>query len=176
MIELVNVHIDGATGNYPSDETTEEDGFYDFALPMNNNYGEIPNRNDNPWNGISTMDLILMSRHILGVELLDSPYRMIAADINNSGTITAFDMVELRKLILLIYTAFPENPSWKFIDAQYVFEDPTNPFESIFPTEYNINGLSANEVIDFVGVKMGDLNNSAIPNQLLSGDTRNRGG
>ena len=62
--------------------------------------------------------------------------------------------------------------SWKFIDAQYVFEDPTNPFESTFPTEYNINGLSANEVIDFVGVKMGDLNNSAIPNQLLSGDTR----
>ena len=37
--------------------------------------------------------------HILGMDELDSPYQMIAADANNSGTITSADLVEIRKLI-----------------------------------------------------------------------------
>ena len=170
MIEDVEVQVNGS--GISSMELTVEDGFYDFILPMNNNYEITPTRNDNPLNGISTMDLVLMSQHILGINTLDSPYKLIAADINNSGTITAFDLVELRKMILLTYTEFPDNPSWKFVDAEYIFQDPTNPFANTFPSVYNINGLSGEEIADFVGVKIGDLNGSAIPNQLLGADTR----
>ena len=54
-------------------------------------------------------DLVLISKHILGNEAqFDSPYKYIAADINKSGSITAFDMVQLRQLILNITTEYPK--------------------------------------------------------------------
>lgn len=34
------------------------------------------------------------------VKLISTPYRMIAADVNASNSITAADMVEMRKLML----------------------------------------------------------------------------
>ncbi len=170
FVELVEVN---ATGSDIEEEMeTSDDGYYEFELPSENNYTVLPARNDNPLNGISTLDLILISRHILGVESLDSPYKLIAADVNNSGDITAFDMIELRKMILLINDEFENNTSWRFVGEGFVFADPTNPFESTFPEEYNINDLNENEIADFIGVKIGDVNGSAIPNQLVIGDTR----
>ena len=41
---------------------------------------------------VTTFDLVLISRHILGLEALDSPYKMIAADVNMSGTISTSDV------------------------------------------------------------------------------------
>ena len=119
------------------------------------------------------MDLIMISRHILGIETLDSPYRLIAADVDQSGTITSFDIVELRKLILMINDEFPNNTSWRFVDGSYVFANPTNPFGATFPTEYNINDLIDNMIADFVAIKVGDVNGSAVPSQLaVQGDSR----
>jgi hypothetical protein len=107
------------------------------------------------------------------MELLDSPYKMIAADINKSGEITTMDMIELRKLILFIDTEFTYNTSWRFVEADFVFPEATNPFASVFPEVTNINGLTEDEQHDFVGVKIGDLNESAIANNLIEADDRN---
>ena len=174
-VESVIVSVDGTAATMPTDVTTTDNGAFDFSLPMSNNYSVTPERNDNPLNGVSTYDLVVMSRHILGIETLNSPYKMIAADVNQSGTITAFDMVELRKLILFINTEFPANNSWRFVDANYIFANPSNPFASTFPEVTNFNDLDANEISDFVAVKIGDLNNSAIPNSLKAGDYRTNG-
>jgi hypothetical protein len=92
-----------------------------------------PHLDENPLNGVTTFDLVLITKHILGIQLLDSPYKMIAADVNNSSTITTADMIQLRKLILGIYDDFPNNTSWRFVDADYVFPDPTNPWLQEFP-------------------------------------------
>ena len=170
-VELVNVNVSGSDAN--AEVQTLADGYYEFELPAENNYTIVPARNDNPLNGISTMDLIMISRHILGIETLDSPYRLIAADIDQSGTITSFDIVELRKLILMINDEFSNNTSWRFIDGSYVFANPTNPFGATFPTEYNINDLIDNMIADFVAIKVGDVNGSAVPSQLaVQGDSR----
>ncbi|MBK7937144.1 MAG: hypothetical protein IPJ82_08605 [Lewinellaceae bacterium] len=92
-----------------------------------------PTKDDNPLNGVSTYDLVLISKHILGLEPLNSPYKMIAADANKSNSITTFDIVEIRKLILGIYNELPNNTSWRFVDKDYVFPQPTNPFATTFP-------------------------------------------
>ena len=114
---------------------------------------------DDPLNGVSTFDLVLINKHILGVELLNSPYKMIAADANNSKSITTFDIVELRKLILGIYTELPNNTSWRFVQADYVFPNPSNPFS--FP-ETDTFPPSA---LDFIGIKVGDVNGNADVNR-----------
>jgi hypothetical protein len=60
-------------------------------------------KNDDPLNGVSTLDLIRIQKHLLGLTPFTSPYEFIAADANRSSSVTALDLIELRKLILGIY-------------------------------------------------------------------------
>lgn len=126
-----------------------------------------PSNDNNHINGVSTFDLVLISKHILGVAPLTSPYKMIAADANKSGSITTFDIVELRKLILGIYTKLPTNKSWRFIPKDYSFQNPSNPFAYAFPEtkEYaNVDPAMSIQNADFVAIKVGDLNGNAVAN------------
>jgi hypothetical protein len=116
-----------------------------------------------PLNGVNTWDLVLVSRHILGLEPLNTPYKLIAADANKSGTITTFDIVEFRKLILGTYTSIPQNTSWRFVDADQTFANPMNPFaEVIHGSIENISLFTT--ALDFVGIKIGDVDISVTPN------------
>jgi hypothetical protein len=122
-----------------------------------------------PLNGVNIWDLILISRHILGLTPLVSPYKLISADANQSGTVTTFDIVELRKLILGTYTKLPNNSSWRFVDKTQVFTNPENPFadtiRSYLPLATNIYPPSGIHIyFDFTGTKIGDVDNTAIPN------------
>ena len=123
----------------------------------------LPEKNDNRLNGVTTYDLVLISKHILGIEPLNSPYKMLSADANKSGSITTFDMVELRKLILGIYTALPNNTSWRFIDSSFVFPNPLNPFQTGIPDTIPITHLSP-PGYNFIGMKIGDVNHTAVAN------------
>ncbi len=170
-VEDVMVHL---SGGMAMDQMTDSEGSFQFDdVPSGYNYSLQPEKDTDPLNGVSTYDLVLMSKHILGVLPLSSPYAMIAADINRSGSITTFDVVELRKMILFINTSFPQNTSWRFIDAAYSFPDPANPFAYSFPEVFNINNLTSSEQTSFVAVKTGDVNGSAQLGKLLGTDQRN---
>lgn len=138
------------------------DGHYFFEdLPGNNLFTLTPSNNAKWLNGLTTFDLVLISKHILGLDTLDSPFKLIAADANRSGTVTTFDIVQFRKVILGISDTVPGNTSWRFIDAAYSFPDPAAPFNTAFPEKKTYNTLAFNQTgQDFVGVKIGDLNNS----------------
>jgi len=159
-------------------DLTDNAGNYVFAdaLPVGSDYTLAPEKDDNPLNGVTTYDLVLISKHILGIEPFDSPFKMIAADANKSGSITTFDIVEFRKLILGIYTEMPSNTSWRFVDKAYTFPNLANPFEELFPETKSVQNMQmANLNDDFVGVKIGDVNNSVIPNALASSEERSVG-
>ncbi len=152
---------------------TDASGHYTLQVPVEENYVIVPEKDEMPMNGVTTFDLVLMSKHILGITLLDSPYKIIAADANHSNSITTFDLVQIRRLILGIDETFPNNTSWRFVDAGFVFPDPTNPFLTIFPEDIAINEMDEDAVAnDFVGVKIGDVNSSAISNGLVATQER----
>jgi hypothetical protein len=110
------------------------------------------------------------------MEPLGSPYKMIAADANKSNSITTFDIVEIRKLILGIYNELPNNTSWRFVEKAHLFANPSNPFMGVIPENISVAQVSANMVDEnFVGVKIGDVNNTAVPNTLLASDDRSAG-
>ncbi|MFT6707536.1 MAG: hypothetical protein ACJATF_002382, partial [Flavobacteriales bacterium] len=172
-VESVEIAITGNAPGIPASAYTNNAGAYGtIGLPVGYNYEVTPSLNLEPLNGVSTYDLVLISKHILGITALDSPYKQIAADVNNSGSITTFDMVELRKLILFIDTEFQNNESWRFVEANYVFDNANNPFATVFPELTAINNLTASEIANYVGVKVGDVNGSAIPNSLVGGEDR----
>jgi hypothetical protein len=164
---------------FSANDMTDQNGTYSFAngiVPNAANITITPIKDDNPLNGVTTFDLVLISKHILGLEPLDSPYKMIGADANRSGSITSFDIVELRKLILGIYDELPNNTSWRFVDRAFVFPVPANPFQSAFPEEISRNDIQSNLIdANFVGCKIGDVNNSAITNNFQATDDRTAG-
>ncbi len=165
-VEGTEVLLSGVSSD---EEVTIASGSYVFNVVQNGfDYTVTPHLDENPLNGVTTFDLVLITKHILGIQILDSPYKMIAADANSSGSITTADMIQLRKLILGIYTDFPNNTSWRFVDADYVFPDATNPWYEEFPESRNINNLSEDMMSeDFIAAKIGDVNGSATPNATV---------
>lgn len=143
---------------------TSTGGNYEFLNAfMHYDYNIEGSKNDDYMNGVSTLDLVLIQRHILGISLLDNAYSVIAADINKDDKINTADIVELRKLILGIYNELPNNGSWRFVDGKQTFNNVLNPW----PVKENIQIFDFDqkkENQNFVSVKVGDVNNSAIAN------------
>jgi len=162
--ELQNANVQ-LLGSDLTATMTNEAGNYAFpAMPIGGSYSVSALKNDDYTNGVSTLDLVMIQRHVLELELLNSPYKMIAADINNDEDISASDLLVLRKLILGSITEFPNNGSWRFIDADYTFADPTDPFGNTLPESVDIAVLDSDKVIDFIAVKVGDINDNAAAN------------
>lgn len=142
--------------------TTNLNGAYSFIfVPRGKSVLLEPELDKNPLNGVSTFDLLLIQKHILGIQALNSPYKMIAADVNNSKSISTLDLIQLRKLILGLDLQFLNNTSWRFVHAAFKFPKPENPWatqfaESIFVKEY-YGSLTGN----FIAIKIGDVNSSA---------------
>jgi hypothetical protein len=159
-VELVRVTLtDPGNGNVVGTYVTTENGLFHFVNPLMP--GELSSeRNDDHKNGVSTLDLVKIQKHLLGIQLLDSPYKLIAADANNSESVSALDLVEIRKLILGLYNEFPKNESWRFVAGDFVFSDPTNPW----PFEEVVDVVSFTMGHDFVGVKIGDVNGNVVAN------------
>jgi hypothetical protein len=147
-------------------------------LPFGADY-QVTVRGDNnfdPLFGVSTLDLVALSKHILNIEPLTTAYQALAADANRSNSITTFDIVELRKLILGVYDTLPMNPAWRLIKP---IATPSNilAFQSVqdtfLRTFSNVTDDLTISGLDIVAVKIGDLNFSATP--LQAGDVDDRG-
>ena len=147
-------------------------GEYVFNNNVTNlDYAVTASKDGDYLNGISTLDLVLIQRHILGLANLDSPYKLIAADVNNDGAVTAIDLIELRKLILGINSEFSNNSSWRFADASQTL-DINNPWN--FDETIDIYNLTTDMMDEnFIGIKIGDVNQSVVAN-LTSGTTEDR--
>jgi hypothetical protein len=153
------------SGNEQMIQVTNNDGAYTFNdILAGSSYTLSGAKNDDYLNGVSTLDLVLIQRHILGVSKLNSPYLLIAADATKDGKITASDLVELRRLILGVNDKLTSNDSWRFIDKGYQFPDPTNPFANTIKESYEIFEINADMNIDFMAVKIGDVNASVKAN------------
>ena len=165
MIEDVNVSIYSTAPEFPLFENTMK-GEYAFSdIDMYNDYTLEAVKDIEYLNGVSTLDIVLIQKHILGLQQLDSPYKIIAADVNNSQSVSSIDLIELRKLILGIYHELPNNDSWRFVEEEFNFLDPQNPWphdEIIFIGDIAADMIDA----DFIGVKVGDVNQSVNLSQV----------
>ena len=97
-------------------------------------------------NGVSTLDLVKIQKHILGKSILDSEFKQIAADANDDGRISALDLLEIRKLILGKVDEFSTKDSWTFYNK--IDNQPS----------FVINPLAGLMQVDFTAVKTADVN------------------
>ena len=142
-------------------------GFYSQVFNCGQNtYSIAPHKNVNAINGVTTFDLVLINKHILAIQPLDSPYKIIAADAANfpgPPVISNYDLIFFKQLILNIIQEIPGRTSWRFIPASYVFPDPANPWAEDFPECIAVDMTNQTEAQDqdFIAIKVGDVNLSA---------------
>jgi len=140
---------------------TNAAGIYASNQPKDVMYTVTPEKLDGVAEGISTFDLVLLAQHVLQINELSTPYQLIAADINNDKKVDILDMVELRQLILYAIDNFSNNTSWRFVDKDYIFQNPTSPWSEDYPQSIAVMLDNDKMHENFVAVKIGDLDGNA---------------
>jgi len=179
IVTTTNTPIENVTLKLISDDAgkglihTDTAGYFEMKMPEDKDFIVKLEREGNILNGVSTFDIVLIAKHIINAAPFTAPFQYIAADVNRSGTVTAFDMVELRRAILGIQTErFPNNTSWRFITKEDYYA-ASNPLEQDFTESILLTDLD-NPIgnLSFFAVKIGDVNDSADINGLLSAESR----
>ena len=145
--------------NIANTSITEENGTFNFGT-----YAPIPTqafdlsftRKDDVRNGLSVLDLLLLQKHVVEIKEIEDPYRQMAADVNNDGSIDSRDLVEIRSVMLKRKDEFKTNDSWTFVN-----QNETNVLDADKNEFTLLTGTSSKSTINVVGVKMGDVNGNA---------------
>jgi len=170
MIDHVDISINSTLSNYPQTFTSQFGLFTFEDNPVEYNYVLSAKRDDDYLNGVSTLDLVLMQQHILGLMPFDNGYNIIASDANDDQKVSASDILLFRQLILGLIDDLPDNDSWRFIDAND-FIDDTNPWP--FTEQILVNSLQSNAIeMNFIGLKIGDVSGNAKANILEASESR----
>lgn len=143
-------------------------GFYKFDSLAPKTHVVKPFKDDDPLEGVSTRDIVLIQRHILGLYPF-TPYQMIAADVTKSGSVTTADITEIRKMILGTNSKYTNNFSWRFVPQAYQF--PAGTMNWGFPESLNVGfGTPPGDVMDahFFGIKIGDVDGSSNFSSLVT--------
>lgn len=122
-------------------DTTGNNGAYLFGNLINGIYTYNINT-QKTWGGVNATDALAINRHIVFLSSLTG-LALSAADLNNSGTITAADaLMVLRRTVGLI-SGFPAG-DWTFSNTP-------------------IPVVNGNTTMNIQGMCMGDVNNSFVP-------------
>jgi hypothetical protein len=108
--------------------------------------------------GISTLDLVELQRHVLGIETFTKPEQYKAADLDGSGRVGVMDLLLLRNVLL---GGITDNTDlgWYFFDETCTWETPEEILSGTCSSGYTIDQNSSFPMpIDFNAVKMGDVN------------------
>jgi hypothetical protein len=110
-------------------------------------------------NGVTTADITLIRRHVLGLTLLDSPYKVMAGDVNGSDSVTTADITLIRRLILGTATTF-SGGLWRFVPSDEAFANTAKPWTATRMRQYASLASGTLSGQDFKAIKLGDVNGS----------------
>ena len=128
--------------NFSINETlhqTDDYGRFIFRLLYHNQWqvdSMAFKTNELDYEGITTADIVRIRRHLLGHEEFTEAWQYIAADINNSASVSTIDLVILSRLILGIEAELPEKRSLVILpDKEWIFHD-SDPFNRRYPRDF----------------------------------------
>lgn len=149
---------------------TNEDGNYMFEpVDGGNNYVLSPYKDGNDRNGIRLLDVILIQQHYLESKLLDSPYKLIAADVNNDCKINVIDESLTRRVFGFVDSVFTDVNAWRFVPKTLALDSILTTCDvPVFSEQAYLNALTADSLhLDFVAIKSGDVTQDALGTRNL---------
>ncbi|WP_020567128.1 T9SS type A sorting domain-containing protein [Neolewinella persica] len=177
-VQGVAMELTGPDGSEGT--TTDASGRYDFVdLPGGDDYTVDPTLETYVTHsqGVSTFDLVLITRFILGLEDFQSPFQRLAADANGDEDVSVQDIIAIRRLLLGFDDAYRNNSAWRFVESDFVFPVNANPWATNFPEVININNLNGSvRNADFIAIMIGDVSGNAPSGFTNDGGGRPRSG
>lgn len=164
-VPLANIFIN-ITGDTNDMWLTDNLGVFSGELYAGASFAVSPyKQSDMPYaNGVTVADLVLLHRHILGLESISSPLSLLAGDVDGSGTLTVADFVQINRLILGLTNSLPLG-LWRFLPDSFVFAQPSSPWSA--PTNRVFDALASDAGgSGFTGIRLGDLNFSWAPQNV----------
>ena len=158
----------------PFTDSTNEEGYYAFdSLPAGQDYVVRPTREQEVLDGVDFSDAMAVLRHALGLQTFygtpETPYLLIAADVNSDQAVTIADFMIVRNTFIGFLDTFPDAPSWRFVPADFTFTAPDNPWLDDFPQAAVLPNLQSDTTVDFYGIKIGDVDFTNTAEGLLAG-------
>lgn len=126
---------------------TNPSGEYAFTSVEDGTY-EIVSSTGKPWAGVNATDAIKIQRHFTGLEILNSPVRIEAADVNMTNSVNATDAIKTKRR----FTGLDNS----FLRGDWAFARPITGGNSI-----TVAGADIEQ--DMQGLCVGDVNGSNIP-------------
>ncbi len=155
------------SGDDSDTDLTPVTGNFALLANMGHNFEITPVKNmPMPFalNGLTTADASRITQHALNIFPILDPYKLIAADVNSTNSITTADANYIIQAILgnPVNQFTFINKTWRFVPESYVFPNPASPWG--YPQKIVYNNISGNQTNqNFIGIKMGDVNNTANP-------------
>lgn len=150
---IPNTKVTLKGSDFEQNVQTDATGTYLFTeIPTGSTYTLEMERSDESLNGVSTLDMVQILQSIIALPSLETSAEMLAADVDQSGTVSVRDAWLMRQVILGFQATF-EAPNWRFVAIDYSYPDAITP-QSITLTQ-DIDNLN------FIGVKAGDVSGSA---------------
>jgi len=140
-LQGIVVKLKNASGVAVATTSTNAAGHYLFPLVPNGTY-TLEASTGKPWGGSTAADVLLYKKHIINVESLEGLF-LASGDVNDSGDLTAIDVLLIRKRIAAIISSFPAG-DWVFNSVSF-----------------SVNGYDLTQ--DFYGIVYGDANGSYVP-------------
>lgn len=154
-ISGAEVSITGPGGTTACDAVTDDTGFYSCETCQEGPFDVCATTTCPEPCGLTTLDIVLMQRHILRLENTYDGTIPYSGDLNGSGTVSGADVVELRKYLLGLETAID---NWcRFIPTGDYNEGLVNGTNSV---DNCITIDNASSLVDFVQFNLGDVNGS----------------
>lgn len=154
-------NINGAVANYILPSSCTSDPVIcmavDQPIPSPMNWCDFTQQ----YAGVTSLDLVLIQKHILGLEVFTEPAQFIAADVNRDELISGSDIVEIRKLILGKISGWLNSDNYLFIDDGIYdnFTTLTNLYNNDGQGNAT-NPCQPETSLHRIGVKTGDVNGS----------------
>ncbi|HEX5624909.1 MAG TPA: hypothetical protein VFX48_02750 [Saprospiraceae bacterium] len=145
--------------SWQSDQMTAQDGRYGFKdLIKDQSYRVALFKTEADHKGIDINDLIVLLRHVAGIQKISDPLKLIAADVDLDGQIGQTDFDLLYALISgqSSYSAWARH--WRFVPKGYSFSNPSNPFADDFEAPLALDRIQSSRTgLNFTGVRVGEL-------------------
>jgi len=139
---------------------SSDEGDYSFdELDMYEDYSIRPEKLSEKSRYVTREDSDRLYDHLSGRDPITDTYLLLAADIDQSGTI---DFQDLSEVIQLENKLWNDNADWIFIKEGYEFEDPTAPWEEDYVADRVISDLDKDvSEVNFIAIRLGDLVDSS---------------
>lgn len=145
---------------------TLADGDYSFTGFSGSNFTVKPEKTSGMFNGVNVGDATAIQVHLTGPPYVTDFFRLVAADVNKSNTISTLDATIIKQALLGNPTAnniLNNTKSWRFISSSFAYPDPAGPFSLPvgMPETRSVTGPATGQ--DFFGIKVGDFLETANP-------------